>query len=130
LAEIARDAQVALARLELSKRVTTRIRAALAHLSAINITGPEGIEIALDLKRADEATLTRELSDLFVALGDAARSKSRGVVFLIDEVQFADEIEFRAVISALHRATQRSLPITMAAAGLPQIPRLTGEARS
>jgi hypothetical protein len=52
------------------------------------------------------------------------------VVFLIDEVQFADEVEFRAVISALHRATQRSLPITMAAAGLPQIPRLTGEARS
>jgi hypothetical protein len=34
------------------------------------------------------------------------------------------------MISALHRVTQRSLPITVAAAGLPQIPRLTGEARS
>jgi hypothetical protein len=30
----------------------------------------------------------------------------------------------------LHRATQKNLPITVAAAGLPQIPRLTGEARS
>lgn len=130
LSEVARDAQVALARLDLSKRVTAGIRAALAHLSAIKITGPEGVTISLDLKRADEPTLTRELSDLFVALGEAASSKARGVVFLIDEVQFADEVEFRVVISALHRATQRSLPITMAAAGLPQIPRLTGAARS
>lgn len=131
LAEIARDAQVALARLELTKRVIAGIRRTLAHLSAIKVTGPEGIEIALDVRpTADEAKLTRELSDLFVALGGAARSKARGVVFLLDEVQFADEVEFRAVISALHRATQRSLPITMAAAGLPQIPRLTGEARS
>jgi hypothetical protein len=130
LREITRDAQVALTRLDLGKRVTAGIRGRLAHLSAIKVTGPEGIEISLDLKRADEALLTRELSDLFVALGDAARSKSRGVCLLIDEVQFADEVEFRAVISALHRATQRSLPITMAAAGLPQIPRLTGEARS
>jgi hypothetical protein len=130
LSEIARDAQIALKRLDLGKRVTASIRDALAHLSAIKIAGPEGVEISLDVKRADEATLTRELSDLFVALGDAARTKSRGVCFLIDEVQFADEVEFRAVISALHRATQRSLPVTMAAAGLPQIPRLIGEARS
>lgn len=130
LNEIARDAQVALTRLNLGQRVTASIRNALAHLSAIKVTGPEGIEISVDIKRADEATMTRDLSDLFVALGDAARGKSSGVVFLIDEVQFADEAEFRAVISALHRATQRSLPITMAAAGLPQIPRLTGEARS
>ncbi|MEN3282208.1 MAG: hypothetical protein V7607_3348 [Solirubrobacteraceae bacterium] len=130
LSAIARDAQIALRRLDLAKGVTAAIRDALAHLSAIKVAGPEGIEISLDVKRADEATITRDLSDLFVALGDAARTKSRGVCFLIDEVQFADEVEFRAVISALHRATQRSLPITMAAAGLPQIPRLTGEARS
>ncbi len=130
LKEIARDAQIALTRLDLGQRVTSGIRNALAHLSAIKVTGPEGIEISVDTKRADEATMTRDLSDLFVALGKAAHGKSSGVVFLIDEVQFADEAEFRAVISALHRATQRSLPITMAAAGLPQIPRLTGEARS
>lgn len=130
LSEIARDAQIALKRLDLGRRVTAAIRDALAHLSVIKVAGPDGIEISLDIRRADEATLTRELSDLFVALGDAARNRSRGVCFLIDEVQFADEVEFRAVISALHRSTQRSLPITMAAAGLPQIPRLTGEARS
>ena len=59
LREIARDVQVALARLNLGKRVSARIRDALARLSAIRVTGPEGIEISLDLKRADEAALTR-----------------------------------------------------------------------
>lgn len=34
------------------------------------------------------------------------------------------------MISALHRTTQKGLPITVAAAGLPQIPKLSGEARS
>src|SRR5262249_40091867 len=114
LRELARDAQVALARLDLGKRATGAIRDGLSHLSVIKVTGPDGIEISVDVKRADEGILTRELSDVFVALGKAARSKARGVCFLVDEVQFADEVEFRAVISALHRATQRSLPITLA----------------
>ena len=128
--EITRDAQSALVRLKLSKRMTTTIREALSHLSAIKVSAAEGIEFSVDLKRADEATISRDLSEVFLQLGRAAEAKGKGVVFLLDEVQFSAEVEFRAVISALHRATQRSLPITMAAAGLPQIPRLTGDARS
>jgi len=89
-----------------------------------------GFRLEVDLKGADEGAVTSDLTDLFVQLGEAAKSKKRGVAFLLDEVQFANEIHFRAMISALHRATQRNLPITVAAAGLPQIPRLTGEARS
>jgi hypothetical protein len=52
------------------------------------------------------------------------------VIFFLDEVQFADEVQYRALISALHRANQKRLPMSAAAAGLPQIPRLTGDARS
>jgi len=37
---------------------------------------------------------------------------------------------YRSVIAALQRATQQNMPITLAAAGLPQIHRLTGETRS
>jgi len=127
---IARDAQAALARLRLSARATQTLRDALGHLGTIKIVGPEGIELAVDLRKADEGTIAADLSELFLQLGAAAASKKSGVVFLLDEVQFASEIEYRAVISALHRATQKNMPITMAAAGLPQIPRLTGEARS
>jgi hypothetical protein len=107
-----------------------RIRGALGQLQSIKLTGPEGIGLSVDLRRADEATLSSDLTQLFLQLGDAARENDRGVVFLLDEVQFAEPAQFRAVVSALHRATQRSLPVTLAAAGLPQIPKLTGEARS
>lgn len=128
--ELARDAEKALTRLSLSERVGSKIREALGHTRTIRLTGPQGFGLEVDLKGADEGAVTSDLTDLFVQLGEAAKSKERGVVFLLDEVQFADEVHFRAMISALHRVTQRSLPITVAAAGLPQIPRLTGEARS
>lgn len=128
--EIARDAQAALARLKLSARATRAMREALAHLGTIKVVGPEGIQLAVDLRRADEGTIARDLSELLLQLGAAAAAKGAGVVFLLDEVQFVEEIEYRSVITALHRATQKNMPITLAAAGLPQIPRLTGEARS
>lgn len=128
--EVARDGEKALMRLSLSERAASKVREALAHMRTIRLTGPQGFGLEVDLKGADEGAITSDLTDIFLQLGEAAKSKKRGVVFLLDEVQFADEVHFRAVISALHRATQRSLPITVAAAGLPQIPRLTGEARS
>jgi hypothetical protein len=128
--ELARDSEKALTRLSLSQRVGGRVREALGHMRTIRLTGPEGFGLEVDLKGADEGAVTSDLTDLFLQVGEAAKGKERGVVFLLDEVQFAEEVQFRAMISALHRATQRNLPITVAAAGLPQIPRLTGEARS
>lgn len=128
--ELARDSQTAMSRLKLSARMVAAIRSALGQLQSIKLTGPEGIGLSVDLRRADEATLADDLSQLFVQLGRASREGRSGVVFLLDEVQFADAAQFRAVITALHRATQRNLPITVVAAGLPQIPKLMGEARS
>src|ERR1700691_4526253 len=52
--EITRDVQSALARLKLSVRATRGVREALAHLGTIKVVGPEGIELAVDLRRADE----------------------------------------------------------------------------
>ncbi|MBA3261078.1 MAG: ATP-binding protein [Thermoleophilaceae bacterium] len=128
--EITRDAQAAIARLKLSARATKAMREALAHLGTIKVVGPEGIELSVDLRAADEGTIARDLSELLLQLGRVAAEKGTGVVFLLDEVQFVKEVEYRSVITALHRATQKNVPITLAAAGLPQIPRLTGEARS
>jgi len=51
-------------------------------------------------------------------------------VFLLDEVQFLRTNEFEALIAGLHRTVQRRLPITLVGAGLPQLPRLAGEAKS
>lgn len=79
---------------------------------------------------ADSGHLDEDLTDVFVALGEAAEEQGSGVVFLIDEIQFLDAPEFEALIAAVHKTVQRGLPITLVGAGLPQLPRLAGEAKS
>jgi hypothetical protein len=128
--EIARDVGRALGRLKLSTRALKAVHDALGQLATITLTGPDGISVTVDLGKADEGTIARDLSELLLQLGAAAAAKNSGVVFLLDEIQFAGEVEYRSLISALHRTTQKNMPITVAAAGLPQIPRLTGEART
>lgn len=128
--ELARDAERAIGMLKLTEKLTQKLRDALAHLKTIRIRGPEGFGLEVDLRRASEGALTADLTDLFLELGAAAKEKDRGVIFFLDEVQFADEDHYRALISALHRANQKRLPVSAAAAGLPQVPRLTGDARS
>jgi hypothetical protein len=78
----------------------------------------------------DTGQLSDDLTDVFVSLGEAARDHDTGVVFLFDEVQFLALRELEALIAALHKTVQRSLPITLVGAGLPQLPELAGEAKS
>ena len=79
---------------------------------------------------ADSGQLADDLADVFVALGEAARVQGIGVVFLFDEIQYLNLVQLEALIGALHRTVQRALPVTLVGAGLPQIPRLAGEAKS
>ena len=79
---------------------------------------------------ADSGTLDADLSDLFVCVGEATKEKKTGVVLLLDELHFLTRVQMEALIAAIHKTVQRSLPITMAAAGLPQIHELVGDAKS
>jgi AAA ATPase domain len=79
---------------------------------------------------ADSGDLGEDMIDLLVALGEGARESGTGVAFLLDEVQFLEAAEFEALIAGLHRTVQLELPITLVGAGLPQLPRLAGEAKS
>jgi hypothetical protein len=45
-------------------------------------------------------------------------------------LQFLDRAELEALIAALHQVAQRELPLTLTGAGLPQLPALTGAAKS
>ena len=49
---------------------------------------------------------------------------------LIDEVQYLSEAELSALIVAIHRVSQKQLPILFFGAGLPQIAALSGNAKS
>lgn len=90
--------------------------------AGLNVEAIEGL--------ADSGMLDADLTDLVVALGEAAQDHGTGVVFLLDEIQFLSVGQMESLIAATHRSVQRSLPITLVAAGLPQIPELAGEAKS
>lgn len=117
-------------------RWKARARRAASVLKSFSLSiRPDGTLVAgLDVDAlaglADSGDLGEDLSDLFVALGEAASEHGTGVVFLFDEIQFLSLAELEALIAALHKCVQRALPVTLVAAGLPQIPRLAGEAKS
>jgi len=127
---LAKDTQRLLRDLKLSAKLAGAVRSGLSTLSAFKLTDPNGFELSVDMKRIHEQRLTDDLIELFLHLGRAAKEKKVGIAFFLDEIQFVKQHEFRALISALHRAMQKELPVALAAAGLPQIPRLAGEARS
>jgi hypothetical protein len=118
------------------ERWRDRARRAAQVLKSFQITAsPDGsVAAGLGVEAleglADSGSLSDDLTDLLVALGEAAQEADSGVVFLLDEVQFLTTAEFEALIAALHKTVQRGLPITLVGAGLPQLPRLAAEAKS
>ncbi|MBM3606552.1 MAG: ATP-binding protein [Alphaproteobacteria bacterium] len=91
-----------------------------------------GVEVAVEPEPgvADTGDLRYDLPDLFVLIGKAAQAAGRGWILLIDEVQYLSDSDLSALIVALHRVSQEGLPILMVGAGLPQLARLAGEAKS
>ena len=117
-------------------RWTDRLLRAAETLKSFSVTfTPNGaITATLDVEprvgAADTGDLSEDLSDLFLAVGEAARENGVGVILLVDEIQYLDRRELEALIVALHRCARRTLPLTLVGAGLPQMPRLAGEAKS
>jgi AAA ATPase domain len=89
-----------------------------------------GLDVEAEPGQADTGNLNDDLADVFEAIGHAASERSRGVIFLFDEIQFLSKVELEALIGAVHRTVQRQLPVTFAGAGLPQLPGLAGDAKS
>lgn len=79
---------------------------------------------------ADSGNLEFDLSELFVRIGEAAKSAGTAWTLLIDEVQYLTREELSALIVAIHRINQKQLPVMLFGAGLPQIAALSGEAKS
>ncbi len=79
---------------------------------------------------ADSGDLEHDLSDLFVAVGEAAAERETAVALCIDEMQYLSQKEFSALIMAVHKVSQMNLPLIVVGAGLPQILGLAGESKS
>ncbi|MFD9042023.1 AAA family ATPase [Streptomyces bottropensis] len=117
-------------------RWTDRFRRAAGVLKSFSLTfspdGSVGAGLNVDAVEgtADSGFLDHDLSALIQALGEAARERQRGVVFLFDELHFLEPMELEGLVGALHRTVQLKLPVTLVGAGLPQMSELVGGARS
>ncbi|WP_237479916.1 ATP-binding protein [Lichenibacterium dinghuense] len=91
-----------------------------------------GVEMSVepDPGLADTGDLQYDLPDIFTLIGKAAMAAKRGWILSIDEVQYLSESDLSALIVSLHRMSQDGLPVLLVGAGLPQIARLAGEAKS
>lgn len=128
--------RAALLKLDRIKRTGAKIRRALSALAGFvkPRVSYEGFEVALDFEvepgLADSGDLESDLADLIRAAGEAAQEHDTAFVLAIDELQYVPEEELAALISALHRASQLQLPITLVGAGLPQLLGQMGRAKS
>jgi len=131
---IARLSRRALLGLNPTGRIRDGVGRALGVLKAFTLNLPGGVGVSIDVDairgQADTGVLEDDLPDLFVEIGEAALDEGRGVLFLLDEIQYLSEPHLAALITAVHRVAQRALPLAMVAAGLPQLPALAGEAKS
>lgn len=74
--------------------------------------------------------LTQSLSDVFCSIGEVAYKTETPICFFIDEIQYMNQRELGAVITALHRTNQLGYPLMIVGAGLPKIYKMLSEEKS
>ena len=117
-----------------AQRTSAKVVRALRILKTFSLQTPDGSRFSLDIDalagHADSGNLDDDLSDVLLAVGEAAADRQSGVLLAIDELQYLSGTELGALITAIHRTTQQDLPIVLVGAGLPQLPGLAGDAKS
>ena len=109
------------------------LRALAGFVNALKINYQD-IELSLDLDPepglADAGVLEDDLQDLLEAAAQVAQADESCIALFVDELQYVDEEEMGALISACHRIAQRRLPFALIGAGLPPVRALMGKAKS
>ena len=136
-AMLAPQLRVALLRLsnkQAAKQLAQRALRGLAGFVGALKVKYQDIEVGLDFEPesglADNGDLEIDLQALFEVVGAAAKADATCVALFIDELQYVEENELAALITALHRMAQRQLPVVMFGAGLPQVRGRMGQAKS
>ncbi len=94
----------------------------------------QDIEVGIDFEPerglADNGDLEHDLHALLEATGEAAQKAGTVLAIFVDELQYVREDQLAALIVALHRTAQHSLPVILVGAGLPQLRGRMGKAKS
>jgi hypothetical protein len=117
----------------ISQKAKRGLRILKSFFNALKIKYQD-IEIGLDIDPevgiADSGSLEADLSEVFIALGEAAADRRTAIALIIDEMQYLNEEELSALIMAMHQISQRQLPVVLIGAGLPQLVALSGRSKS
>lgn len=114
-------------------RVQRAMRGLAGFVSALRLTYKDisvGIDMDPEPGLADNGDLEHDLQVLLELIGEAAKAAGTAVGIFIDEMQYIEDEQLGALITALHRVSQSQLPVTMVGAGLPQLPGKFGNAKS
>lgn len=134
LAPELRVALLKLSRNEKAKDLAIRALRGLAGFAKVLKIKYEDIEVGLDFDPepglADNGDLEHDLQALLEVVGTAAQKAGTALVLFIDELQYVEEEQLAALITALHRTAQRRLPVVLVGAGLPQLRGQMGRAKS
>ena len=134
LAPQLRQALLRLSRNEQAKELAQRALRGLAGFAKALKLKYQDIEVGMDFEPepglADNGDLEHDLQALLEVSGAAAKKAGTALVMFVDELQYVDEEQLASLITALHRSAQRSLPVVLVGAGLPQLPGKMGRAKS
>ena len=115
-----------------ASKTAERIRRSLRAFSVS--VSPDGVSLRIDSNpnpsHADYGFIEEDLTDLVVAVGEAATERKKGVLIAVDEVQDLHEGELSALIAAVHQVDQMQLPVLLIGAGLPHLPGKACDAKS
>lgn len=127
---IARSAKRILGELRPDRKVAERVLQSFGRLGSFTLKDPAGFELTYNPgSQSSQETLSEDFVDLLLAVGEAAKSKGRGVAFLLDEVQFVPAKEFGPFVVGLHRLAQRTLPVTCVGCGTSKLAGARGASK-
>lgn len=134
LAPQLRLALLRLSRNARAKNLATRALRGLAGFAKALKVKYQDIEVGVDFDPepglADNGDLEHDLQALLEVVGETAQKAGTALILFIDELQYVEEDQLAALITALHRTAQRRLPVVLVGAGLPQLPGQMGRAKS
>lgn len=117
----------------ISEKAKKALRVFKSFMTAFKLkTGDLELSIDMDAEtgEADSGDLEADLASLFIVAGEAAKDRKTAIAIIIDELQYLDEKELSAIIMATHRVSQKSLPLILIGAGLPQLVGKAGHSKS
>ncbi len=133
---------------DLAQQLTPQLHQLLLKLSRIAMAGHglkrafgllQGFASVFKVKHGDiefgiaepvTGNIVLDLTEILVSIGEAAAARKTAAVLLVDEIHTLNQQDMSALIMALHKISQKQLPVLLFGGGLPQLAKLAGQSKT